>query len=145
MSASTARPSRDDDVAVLVAAEDRRVDARQRPAHRARANVGRREVRDHDPAGLGLPPVVVDRETERLDSPQHGLGVERLADARDEAQRGEVVLAGGHVGRPHHHANGGGRGVPDVHALAFEGRVPAGRVELRLVDDERRADRRGAR
>ena len=51
----------------------------------------RRRVGDHDAAGLGLPPVVVDRQAEHLLAPPHGLGVERLADAGDEAQLREAV------------------------------------------------------
>ena len=42
----------------------------QRPAHRAGLDVHRREVGDHDPAGLGLPPVVVERQAERLLRPR---------------------------------------------------------------------------
>ena len=40
-------------------------------------------VGDHDRAGLGLPPRVVDRTPERLVPPHDDLGVERLADAAD--------------------------------------------------------------
>jgi hypothetical protein len=36
-------------------------------------------VGDHDAAGLGLPPVVVEGLAEDLLAPDHGLGVQRLA------------------------------------------------------------------
>ena len=62
------------------------VDARQRPAHRARLHVHRQVIGDHDAAGLGLPPVVVERLAERLTAPHHGFGIERLADARHKTQ-----------------------------------------------------------
>ena len=38
-----------------------------------------------------------------------------------------------HRARLHHHADGGGRCVPDGHALAFEDAVPAFDVEVPLV------------
>ena len=69
----------DHDLAVLVAHEDGRLDAGQRPAHRPGADVHAGVVGDHDPAGLGLPPVVVDGKPESLLAPHDDLGVERLA------------------------------------------------------------------
>ena len=63
----------------------------QRLAHRAGLDVHRRVVGDHDPAGLGLPPVVVERHAERFLAPDHGLGIERLAHAGHEAERAQVV------------------------------------------------------
>ena len=138
--------------AVAPALDDSRLDTRERQAHRARADLERREVGDHDPAGLRLPPVVVDRETERLVSPDYGLGIERLADARDEAQRGKIEAARERRPRLHQHAQRRRRRVPDRDALALERSIPALRVEFGLVHDarhgvrERRHDAvRGAR
>ena len=72
------------------------------------------EVGDHDPAGLGLPPVVVERQAERLRAPDDRLGVERLADAGDEAQTLEGRSAARQLGAGlHQHADRGRRGVPD--------------------------------
>ena len=67
----------------------------QRSAHRAGPDVA-------SPAKLAImiPPVSVCHQLSWIGRPSastphtHRLGVERLADARDEPQRGEVVLAG---------------------------------------------------
>ena len=65
---------------------------------RRRAGLGRgdpRQRRDHDRAGLGLPPGVDDRAAfaaDHLVVPEPGLRVDRLADRAEQAQRGEVVL-----------------------------------------------------
>ena len=91
----------EDSVAVVVALDDRRVDARQRASHRARTQFASWEVGDHDPARLGLPPVVVNRPAEHLGAPQHRFGVERLSHAGDEAQRAQVVLGGELVAGTH--------------------------------------------
>ena len=51
---------------------------------------------------------------ERLAAPQtHGLGVERLADAGDEPQRGQVVARRPARARPHQHPDRRRRRVPD--------------------------------
>ena len=94
------------------------------------------EVGDHDPAGLGLPPVVVDRQAERLQAPDDGLGVERLADAGDEPQRRQVVRAGERRRRPA--SASGSRSAPctrRVTRCSLEDPVPALGVEVALVDD----------
>ena len=90
-------PSTSDDLAVLVAAQDGDLDAGEGPAHRPGADVHGGEVGDHDPAGLGLPPVVVDRQTEGLDAPAHRLRVQGLADAGDEPQAGHGWAAASSV------------------------------------------------
>jgi hypothetical protein len=53
------------DVLRADAAHDLGVDPRQGLAHRPGLDVHRGVVSDHDPAGLGLPPVVVERYPER--------------------------------------------------------------------------------
>ena len=96
--AAAARGSRRprlDLVARLV--DDGRVDARERP--RRRAGLQRRhprQRRDQDHPGLRLPPRVDDGRAVAADVlavPDPGLGVDRLADRAEQAQRGEVVLA----------------------------------------------------
>jgi hypothetical protein len=114
------------------AAHHRRLDARQRQAHRARLDVERGEVGDHDAARLGLPPIVVKRHAEGVLAPQHRLGIERLADARHEAQGRKIVALHRLAAELHHHADGGGGRIPDAHALAFQNRVPGLGVELGL-------------
>jgi len=120
--------------AVVRRAYDRGFDAWQRPAHGARTNVHRRVVGDHDAAGLGLPPVVVERYSERLHTPENGLGIERLADAGEKAQRRHRASASGIESCLHHHPDRRGRGVPDAHFVAREDVVPALGVEIRLVN-----------
>ncbi len=92
----------DDQEAALVGAErlavlgdDVRDDARQRagrrPRHRRR---GARQRRDHDRAGLGLPPGVHDRAPTAADDlviPHPRLGVDRLADRAQQAEARQVV------------------------------------------------------
>ena len=46
-----------------------------------------------------------------------------------------VVSSHGVLADPHHHANGGGSGVPHGHSLFVENRVPAFGVEVGFVDD----------
>ena len=123
------------DAPVLVATEDRRVDPRERSAHGARPDVHGREVGDHDPAGLGLPPVVVDRQPERLHAPAHRLRIERLPDAGDEPEPRQPMLAGHIRTDLHHHAHRRRCRVPDAHAFFLEDPVPAFGIELALVDD----------
>src|SRR3954468_3005112 len=76
--------------------EDTRLDARQRGAGRAGLHLLRaRQRRDHDLAGLGLPPRVDDRRVaaaDHLPVPQPRLRVDRLADRAEEADAREVVL-----------------------------------------------------
>ena len=115
---------------------DRSVDARHRAPHRPRLDVEAGVVGYHDPAGLGLPPVVVDRLSEGFDAPVHRFGVERLADAADEAKARQVVLADQIRARFHQHADRGRSRVPDRDTAVGDGLVPAPRVELRLVHDE---------
>ena len=91
-----------------------RVDAGQRLAHRAGLDVHGRRVGDHDAAGLGLPPVVVDRQAEHFLAPPHRLRVQRLADARDEAQVGSPVPARDVGAALDQHPDRRRRGVPDA-------------------------------
>ncbi len=107
-------------------------DARQRLAHGAGLDVHRRVVRHHDPAGLGLPPVVVERHAESLQPPDHGFGVERFAHTGHEAQRRQVASLQRVGAQLHHHAGGRGRGVPDAHPFLLQHAVPGLRVELGL-------------
>ena len=77
--------------AIFVRLHDRRFDSRQRLAHGTGPDRHREIIGDHDPAGLGLPPVVMDRQTERFLAPHDRFRIERLADAGDEAQAAEIV------------------------------------------------------
>ncbi len=123
------------DRAVFALLDNRRFDARQRLAHRAGANLHGVVVGDHDAAGLGLPPVVVDRQAKRFLPPHHRFGIERLADAGDKTQRRKIVLANSFRSRFHHHAHRRRRGVPDGNFLLLNNAIPALGVEVRFVDD----------
>ena len=126
--------------------EHRGVDRRERP--RGRAGLERRHARergDHDHPGLGLPPRVDDRRVAQahvLAVPHPRLGVDRLADRAEQAQRRQVV-AGRVLGSPLHvGADRGRRGVQDVDAVALDDLPPALRVRVvrnALVDHPGRA------
>ena len=129
--------------AVVLAAHHVCVHARQRSAHRAGLDVERRRVRDHDAAGLGLPPVVVNRQAQHALSPPDRFGVERLADTGDESQPRKTVLCSKFRAGFDQHPYRGGRGVPHRHILVLQDPVPPLCVELRLVDDRGDAVQQG--
>src|SRR5262249_33841748 len=89
-----AAAARTDLVALLV--EHTRIDAREGPCRRARLqrrDTGQR--RDEHHPGLGLPPRVDDRRPVAADVlavPDPRLGIDRLTDRTEQAQRREVVL-----------------------------------------------------
>ena len=124
-------------LSLVVTGQHGGLDARQRSAHRAGADIHARVVRHHDPPGLGLPPVVVNGEPQRVLAPRDDLGVERLAHAGDEAKAAQVVLLGHRRSGLHQHAQRGRRRVPDSDRLALEHLVPPLCVEVALVDDRR--------
>ena len=79
--------------------------------------------RDHDHPGLGLPPGVDDRAAFTADVlvvPHPRLGVDRLTDRSEQAQRAEVVLLGPLRPPLHERADGGRRGVEDRDAVALD-------------------------
>ena len=94
-------------------------------------------------AGLGLPPVVVDRQAEAPLAPDDRLGVERLADAGDEAQapRGRSRAASSGAGLASACGSRSARCTRRVTRSLCEDPVPALGVELGLVDDQRDAVR----
>ena len=116
------------------------LDAGQRTAHGPGLDVHGSEIGDHDPARLGLPPVVVDRQPQGLLSPHHCFRVQRLADARNEAERGEVKLPGQVRAGSHQHADRSRRRIPDADFLPLERAVPALGVELFLIGNHRAAE-----
>src|SRR5579872_2179725 len=123
------------DAAVFITANESRLDTGKGPAHRARTNIHRGVVRNHDAASLGLPPVVMNRKANRLFSPYYRFGLEWFSDAGDEAQTAKIIFAN-HLGADlHHHAHRGRRRVPDGDLLILNQRVPSLGIELRLVDD----------
>src|SRR6185369_16264374 len=81
---------------LAVTAPDLGHDPREGQGGRARLRRdGAGEWRDHDAAGLGLPPRVDDRAAFAADDavvPHPGLGIDRLAHGPEEAERAEVVL-----------------------------------------------------
>ena len=101
--------------------------------------------RDHDRAGLGLPPRVDDRAAlaaDHLVVPEPGLRVDRLADRPQQPQRAEVVLPR-MLGPPlHARADRGRRGVEERHAVALDQLPPD--VLVRVVRRALVHDRRGA-
>src|SRR5581483_10076540 len=76
-----------------------------------------------------------DRQPERAPAPYHRFGIERLADARDETQAAQVVLADEIRADPHHHPNRGWGRVPYGYLLALHEPVPSFRVEFGFIDD----------
>ena len=114
--------------------DDAGLDARQRPTHRARLDLEGRCVGDHDAAGLGLPPVVMDRQPQCFLAPPDGLGVERLAHAGDESQVRIGMAACRCQAGLHQHADRGRRRVPDADAFLLEQGVPALGVEFLAID-----------
>ena len=111
----------------------------QRPAHGAGFDVKSGGVGNHDAAGFGLPPVVMNRQAQHLLAPPHGFGVERFAHAGHKAQGRSRVALGQLRPGLHQHANGGGGGVPDADALFFQQRVPALGIKLFAVNQGRDA------
>src|SRR5690606_5113126 len=129
-------------VALTGVVEDVGADAGQRRlggAGLGRGDAGQR--RDHDRAGLGLPPGVHDRAAAATDHavvPAPCLGVDRLAHAAQQAQGAEVVLRGDVLAPLHRRADRGGRGVEQGDLVLLDDLPPAALVrEVRgaLVDD----------
>ena len=106
--------------------------------------------RDHDGAGLGLPPRVDDRAALAADVlvvPDPRLGVDRLADRTEQAQRREVVLLGLLRAPLHEGPDGRGRRVEQRDPVLLD-QVPepvaARRVGRALVHHRRAAVRERA-
>ena len=95
------------------------------------------KVRDHDAAGFGLPPVVVERLAEGVHAPHDRLRIERLADAREEPQGGTGDAAWPPPPELHQHADRRRRRVPDGDVFRLQNGIPALGVEVRFVDDAR--------
>ena len=129
------------DTAVIVAFDDSGLDARQRFAHRSGSDIKRWRVGDHDAAGFGLPPVIVYRQAEGLNSPMDRLRIERLADAGNKAQLRKRVTTRGESAALQHHSNRRGCRVPDRHIFVGQHAVPALGVKIALVNDHRDAMR----
>src|SRR5690606_35167672 len=93
---------------LAVGVDDRRLHAEERLGRRTRLGRDRAgDRRDHDAAGLGLPPGVDDRTLAVADHvvvPAPGLGVDRLADAAQQAQRGARGLLDRAVALAHQRA-----------------------------------------
>ena len=115
---------------LAVFVDDLRRDARQR-LHR-RTGLGRRDTRqrrDHDRAGLGLPPGVDDRSpvaAEGIPIPAPRLGVDRLTDRAQQSQAGQVMRVGELATPLHEHPDQCGRRVIDCDAVLFDHLESAG-------------------
>ena len=81
----------------------------------------------------------MERHSERLGSPNDGLGIERLTDARYEPELRQVKSLGDAGAHFHQHADGGRRGVPNRDFLVLQDAVPPFGVKLGLIDDQRGA------
>ena len=115
---------------------DLRLHAWQYAAHRSRLDGLCRRVRHDDPAGLGLPPVVVDRLAEHLlgpTRPPRRSTVRRRS--RPAAGQGGCERCGERAPGLHQHPDRRRRRVPDGHPLLLKGPVPALRIVFALVDD----------
>ena len=87
-----------------------------------------RQWRDHEAAGLGLPPGIHDRAALLADHgvvPAPGFRVDRLADGAQQAQAAQVVAVGPGVAEAHQAADGGRRGVEDGDAVLLDHAPPA--------------------
>ena len=100
-----------------VGIDQRRLHAEEGLGRRAGLEVDRAgQRRDQDAAGLGLPPGVDDRATAVADDfvvPAPGLGIDRLADRAQQAQRLPRGLLHRLVAIAHQRADRGRRGVED--------------------------------
>ena len=115
---------------------------------RGRARLGSRDAgqrRDHDRAGLGLPPRVDDRTSAAADVqviPDPGFGVDRLADRSHQANARQVMLCRP-LGAPlHEGADRGRRRVEHGDAVSlddFPQPIFARPIRRALVHDHRRA------
>ena len=123
-----------------------RIDAEERQRGRAGLHRrGARHGRDHVRARLGLPPGVDDRAALAADLlviPHPRLGIDRLAHAAEQAQRGEIVRRQPVVAPLDEGADRRRRGVEDVHLVLVD--QPPEAVRLRevrraLVDEARAA------
>ena len=65
--------------AIIFTVDNGSLDARQGATHRPGPDIHDVVVRNHDTAGLSLPPIIVDQKVEHLFAPDNGLGVQRLA------------------------------------------------------------------
>ncbi len=104
---------------------------------------GAGERRDEDAAGLGLPPGVDDRAAALADDPVvplPGLGVDRLADRAEKAERLPRGLRHRPVAGAHQRADRGRRGVEDVDLVLVD-HLPepaGGRVVGDALEHQRR-------
>ena len=103
---------------LALAVDDHRLHAEERLRRRAGLESRRAgQRRDQDAAGLGLPPGVDDRAALVADDavvPQPGLGIDRLADRAEQAQRLAARLLHRRFALAHQRADRGRRGVEDV-------------------------------
>ena len=121
-----------------------------RPALPGLVGQDARQRRDHDPAGLGLPPRVDDRAAPAADHlvvPEPRLRVDRLADRAEQPQRREVVALRVLRAPLDAGADRGRRRVEDRHAVARAQLPPDVLVRVvrrALVHHRRRAVRERA-
>ncbi len=97
--------------------ENRRIDAGQRPGRRPRFQGGRiGQRRDHDAAGLRLPPGIDNRQAAAADVqviPHPGFRVNRLANRTENPQRRQVLVFQRFVAIAHQRPDDRRRGVED--------------------------------
>ena len=119
---------------LALAVDDHRPHAGQRQGRRARLEHGRpRQRADQDAAGLGLPPGIDHRATALADDaviPQPRLGIDRLADAAEDAQRLARRSAHRRLAVAHQRADRGRRGVEDVDLVLVHHLPEAGAVRV---------------
>ena len=104
--------------------------------------------RDHDGAGLGLPPGIDDGAAALADDavvPFPGRGIDRFADRAEQPEARKIVRIRPLIALANQGADRGGRGVDDIDAVLFDHAPPAaeiGIVRRALVHHGGRAGRK---
>ena len=109
---------------VVLAIDKDGLDAEEGPCRRSRLGRGRAGKRgDQDAAGFGLPPGVDDRAapfTHNFVVPHPCLGIDRLADTSQKAERGAVASGDRRVALAHQRADCRRCGVEDADLVLFD-------------------------
>ena len=131
--------------------DDGRIDAKERKRRAAGLGWSRaRQRRDHDRAGLCLPPGIDDRTTSAADRfviPHPCFRIDRLADCAEQAQRREIVLRHPLIAPANESADRRRRSIKNVDPIFLDDSpepIRLGPVRRAFVHDDGRAIRERA-